>query len=299
MGLFDKKYCDICGSKIGLLGNRKLEDGNCCKDCASLLSPWMTDRRQSTIEEIKRHLSYREANKAIVAAMHPTRVLGNRTKIYIDETQQKFFVTRYTNWQDNNPDVLDIAQVTACKIDIDDNKEEIYDKDQDGKRISFDPPRYEYAYEFRVTLQIDSPWFNEIEFELTDNRPDSPYTEAYRDFERQAEDIRRVFDPEARKKAELEEKLKQALEQGLAAVMGNAQPAAAEPAASTDSWFCPECGASNSGNFCANCGARRPVRACRCDKCGWVPDDPAHPPKFCPQCGDPFNANDIVQTAIS
>ena len=34
MGLFDKKYCDICGEKIGLLGNRKLEDGNLCKDCA-------------------------------------------------------------------------------------------------------------------------------------------------------------------------------------------------------------------------------------------------------------------------
>ena len=26
MGLFDKKYCDICGEKIGLLGNRKLEE---------------------------------------------------------------------------------------------------------------------------------------------------------------------------------------------------------------------------------------------------------------------------------
>ena len=32
MGLFDnlfkKKNCDICGNEIGLLGNRKLEDGN-------------------------------------------------------------------------------------------------------------------------------------------------------------------------------------------------------------------------------------------------------------------------------
>lgn len=34
MGLFDKKVCDICGEKIGLLGNRKLDDGNLCKDCA-------------------------------------------------------------------------------------------------------------------------------------------------------------------------------------------------------------------------------------------------------------------------
>ena len=42
MGLFDKKYCDICGEKIGLLGNRKLADGNLCKDCAAKLSPWFT-----------------------------------------------------------------------------------------------------------------------------------------------------------------------------------------------------------------------------------------------------------------
>ena len=31
MGLFDKKVCDICGEKIGLLGNRKLDDGNLCR----------------------------------------------------------------------------------------------------------------------------------------------------------------------------------------------------------------------------------------------------------------------------
>ena len=37
MGLFDKKVCDICGEKIGLLGNRKLDDGNLCKDCAKKL----------------------------------------------------------------------------------------------------------------------------------------------------------------------------------------------------------------------------------------------------------------------
>ena len=29
--LFEKKVCDICGGDIGLLGNRKLEDGNCCR----------------------------------------------------------------------------------------------------------------------------------------------------------------------------------------------------------------------------------------------------------------------------
>ena len=52
MGLFDKKYCDICGEKIGLFGNRKLEDGNMCKACARKLSPWFDERRHSTLEEI-------------------------------------------------------------------------------------------------------------------------------------------------------------------------------------------------------------------------------------------------------
>lgn len=45
MGLFDKKYCDICGDKIGILGNRKLEDGNMCKECARKMSPWLTGRK--------------------------------------------------------------------------------------------------------------------------------------------------------------------------------------------------------------------------------------------------------------
>ena len=32
--LFEKKICSVCGGEIGLLGNRKLEDGNLCKNCA-------------------------------------------------------------------------------------------------------------------------------------------------------------------------------------------------------------------------------------------------------------------------
>ena len=44
MGFFDKKYCDVCGEKIGLLGNRKLENGNLCKDCAAKLSPFFSEQ---------------------------------------------------------------------------------------------------------------------------------------------------------------------------------------------------------------------------------------------------------------
>ena len=74
--------------------------------------------------------------------------------------------------------------------------------------------------------------------------------------------------------------------------------------------FCPECGAPkpadeagwtcscgtvNKGKFCQNCGAKKPAGAplYRCDKCGWEPADPKNPPKFCPECGDKFDENDI------
>ena len=74
--LFEKKNCDICGGEIGLLGNRKLEDGNLCKECAKKLSPWFSERRQSTVEEIRAQLEYREANRAEVEKFHVTRTLG-------------------------------------------------------------------------------------------------------------------------------------------------------------------------------------------------------------------------------
>ena len=65
------------------------------------------------------------------------------------------------------------------------------------------------------------------------------------------------------------------------------------PQAASDGWIC-SCKAVNQGKFCSECGKPKPAGAplYRCDKCGWKPDDPYHPPKFCPQCGDPFDEND-------
>ena len=69
---------------------------------------------------------------------------------------------------------------------------------------------------------------------------------------------------------------------------------AAKPAAE-NVWICPACGKQNTGKFCAECGAKKPtgVPQYQCDKCGWKPEDPAHPPKFCPECGDPFDNGDL------
>ncbi len=67
------------------------------------------------------------------------------------------------------------------------------------------------------------------------------------------------------------------------------------PKPALDGWTC-SCGHVNQGKFCQECGKKKPEGAplYRCDKCGWEPEDPANPPKFCPECGDIFDDNDKI-----
>ena len=59
-------------------------------------------------------------------------------------------------------------------------------------------------------------------------------------------------------------------------------------------WKC-DCGTVCTGNFCPQCGAKKPAAVSyKCGKCGWEPEDPANPPKFCPNCGDPFTEEDRI-----
>ena len=166
MGLFDRKYCDVCGEKIGLLGNRKLEDGNLCKNCAAKLSPWFSERRHSTLEEIKAQLAYREENRLAVSAFHTTRTIGRNYKVLLDEDARKFIVTNSSKVMEANPDVLDYSQVTGCDLDIDESRSELTRRDKDGKEISYTPPRYEYSYDFYITIHVNHPYFDEMRFRL-------------------------------------------------------------------------------------------------------------------------------------
>ena len=166
MGFFDKKYCDFCGAKIGLLGNRKLEDGNMCKDCAKKLSPWFSERRRSTKADIRKQLSYREENQRAVASFHATRTLGVNTKVILDEDHRKFMVTDQSDLKKANPDVLDYSQVTGCEFNIDENRIEKFHENKKGETVSYNPPRYDYSYSFEIIIRVNHPYFSEIRFPL-------------------------------------------------------------------------------------------------------------------------------------
>ena len=160
-GLFDKKTCAICGAEIGLLGNRKLEDGNCCKSCAAKLSPWFDERRHSTVEQIKEQLAYREENQKAVENFHITRTIAaDRWNVLLDEDAKI---------RDTNPDVISYSDITGCRTDVDEDRDEEkrqVKRDDRTEYVSYNPPRYTYRYKFRYIINVNNPYFDEMKFEL-------------------------------------------------------------------------------------------------------------------------------------
>jgi len=300
MGLFDKKYCDICGEKIGLLGNRKLEDGNLCKTCARKLSPFFTERRRSTVEEIRSQLAYREENAKKLADFHPDLVFGTDEKIYLDLTAKQLIVTRAEDFREDNPDIIDASQIISYEKNIEDNEEEIFFTDKEGNEKSYNPPRYQYTYEFHITLKIASPWFDEISVDLNNGeRPDGKESDLYLEQQMKLSELTsllhrwiypgqpgdHLMGPDVRT-LNLQN---QSVPMGIPAVQSEVPEAVA-----ADGWTC-SCGAVNKGKFCPECGAKKPagIPQYKCDKCGWEPEKGVKPPKFCPECGDPLDDGDI------
>lgn len=266
MGLFDKKFCDVCGEKIGLLGNRKLSDGNLCKNCAAKLSPWFSERRASTVDEIKNQLAYREENADAVAAFHTTRSFGENYILCLDEDAQKFMIKRSS--REENPDVLDYSLVTGCDLDIDESKTEIEreykDKDGHTQRESYNPPRYRYSYDYNIIIRVNHPFFDEMKFRLNSEsveledrvtvakpagRPGGPI----RNIGAAVSAVTTNRDPNSTVEGRTYQKMADEIIEALMAARQQTRDAAAQKTAVT----CPYCGATtvpDAGGCCEYCG---------------------------------------------
>ena len=171
--LFDKKVCDLCGGEIGLLGNRKLEDGNCCKECAGKLSPWFDERRHSTVEQIQRQITAREENRQRLQSWNHDMVLGEYQKLYVKfagRIPETFVISSASDYREANADIIDFSNLSSCDADIRESRRELKQKNAQGEEISFNPPRYEYSYEFYVKLMImGCEYIDDIRFRLNRN----------------------------------------------------------------------------------------------------------------------------------
>ena len=280
MGLFDafkKKDCEICGKEVGMFGYKKLEDGEICKDCVKLLSPWFDDRRHSTVEQIKAQLAYREENKAALNAFRPTVAYGERYTLraeLVNGVPSRFVVERTDSYKEENADIVNFKDVTSFNIDVREHDREIKYRNSKGEEVSYRPPRYEYSYDFYAEIHVNHPYFDDMRFQL--NRDTLSLETIERRSGLGGSLFRSGFDPmmypeyrQYRSEYDEMEELFRAGMQGMAmqgfapvaqpvpAAAPTAAPAPAPAPAPAGPKFCPNCGApADGGKFCQSCGSR-------------------------------------------
>ena len=167
MGLFDrfkKQDCEICGKEVGMFGYKKLKDGEICKDCVKLLSPWFEDRKESTVAQIKEQLAYRAQNAEALKSFQPTKVFGDYEYLYLEERDgvpYRFCVSRDKDYLKENADLILCKDIEEVIIDIDDNANETVNEDDP------DDITYDLSYRFHVGILIkNNPYFDGVHFDL-------------------------------------------------------------------------------------------------------------------------------------
>lgn len=274
-GLFDKKICANCGAEAGRIFNYKISEGILCKECAGKLSPWFKGASSASLQDIQAQLAYREENAAKLASFNPTRTYDAKYKIMIDENQGTFIVATTNNWRTENPDIIELANVTGCNYDIDETRIEIPEEEpQDsmpaggpakggrpgdltkgGKQgMSMNPnmmhasagaqargpmqpqgPRYTYEYDFDLTIHVNHPYFDEISFRVNERDIEDRYGMEYAETERICQEIKA----------------------SLMDARGEARAAVAAAAAPKTASVCPHCGATcipDANGCCEYCG---------------------------------------------
>lgn len=194
MGIFskltEKKECGICGKELGLLGKSKVEDGYICKECGQGLSPFFHNARHTTIEKIEEQINERKRIKEGLRDFNPTREYGANWRILIDDARQAVVVSARSDWRTANTDIIPFDRFRGADVRVEELKEEQHYEDSEGKRQSYDPPRYDTYYDFWLKIRTNVSYIPEIEFKVNEREVENRFGAEYDRYERMAAEMR-------------------------------------------------------------------------------------------------------------
>lgn len=132
MGLFDKKFCDICGDKVNMLTQKKLSDGFLCSDCKHKLGSFTSGWKQRTVDDVKRHLELREQNKQKYQQFNYSATAGgSNSSIQVDFNNRWFFFDiKNRDNKNGNPQIFDFSQLQDFWLEQE--YKTLSDSDHDG-----------------------------------------------------------------------------------------------------------------------------------------------------------------------
>ena len=110
--------CSLCGNALTAFGSKPLADGVLCRDCAKIVSEWLSDEdlRGMKLAKVKRHFAYRAKNAEKLQSFTPTQSLDAKYDLHIDENAKTFVISKKKDFVKDNADVLKLSSIKDVQI---------------------------------------------------------------------------------------------------------------------------------------------------------------------------------------
>ena len=115
-----------------MLTKLKLAEGYLCSRCKKKVSVFSSGWNRLRVDDVRAHLQAREANRERFAQFHADYTAGSDGLLQVDLTHRWFLFGFGRDWEEGNPQVFDLAALTALTFIPD---YENFTKDTDGDGI--------------------------------------------------------------------------------------------------------------------------------------------------------------------